>query len=188
MKKEINIKTYFITFDGIESLHQEIKFNNWDEVETFLKDRIQILNRNEIFKIEFGENKFAELNKYSFNSLTKIKEHFFEIINTNAERKKNKFAERKRSRIEIRIDEEEKKNILKKCEHININISDYTRHLYKYGEIRIVPEQLTKDIRGMAVNINQIAKRVNSGLISQNDTISELQIILLKLQNLYNNQ
>ena len=40
----------------------------------------------------------------------------------------------------------------------------------------------------MAVNINQIAKRVNSGLISQNDTISELQIILLKLQNLYNNQ
>ena len=84
MKKEINIKTYFITFDGIESLHQEIKFSNWDEAEIFLKDRIQILNRNEIFKIEFGENKFAELNKYSFNSLTKIKEHFFEIINTSA--------------------------------------------------------------------------------------------------------
>lgn len=188
MKKEINIKTYFITFDGIESLHQEIKFNNWDEAEIFLKDRIQILNRNEIFKIEFGENKFAELNKYSFNSLIKIKEHFFEIINTNSERKINKVAEKKRSRIEIRIDEEEKKNILKKCENININISDYTRHLYKYGEIRIVPEQLTKDIRGMAVNINQIAKRVNSGVISQNDTISELQIILLKLQNLYNNQ
>lgn len=191
MKKEINIKTYFVTFQGFESLHQEIKFNDWENAEIYLKDRIQILNRNEIFKIEIGENKFAELNKNTFNSLSKIKDEFIKISSINEPKindEKINAERKKRSRIEIRIDEEEKKNILKKCENININISDYTRHLYKYGEIRIVPEQLTKDIRGMAVNINQIAKRVNSGVISQNDTISELQIILLKLQNLYNNQ
>lgn len=188
MRKEIKIKTYFVTFDGIESLQQELKFLNWEDLETYLKDRIQILNRNEIFRIEFENKNFAELNKYSFISLPKIKDYFLELININDAEKINEVAEKKRSRIEIRIDEQDKENILKKCEKIKISISDYTRHLYKYGEIRIVPEQLTKDIRGMAVNINQIAKRVNSGVISQNDTISELQIILLKLQNLYNNQ
>ena len=104
-------------------------------------------------------------------------------IEENAEKEKEK-----RSRIELRIDEKQKQEVLQKCKEININISEYTRQLYKYGEIRIVPEQLTRDIRGMAVNLNQIAKRINSGATSENSVISELQSLLSQLQNTYNNQ
>ena len=109
----------------------------------------------------------------SENSKTKIK--------TNAKKKK-------RSRIELRIDEKQKQEVWQKCKEININISEYTRQLYKYGEIRIVSEQLTRDIRGMAVNLNQIAKRINSGATSESSVISELQSLLSQLQNTYNNQ
>ena len=139
----------------------------------------------EVFKIEILGVKFSEFNSVNFNSLIKIKEFFLSLLNDEIEANAEK---EKRSRIELRIDEKQKQEVLQKCKEININISEYTRQLYKYGEIRIVPEQLTRDIRGMAVNLNQIAKRINSGATSENSVISELQSLLSQLQNTYNNQ
>lgn len=188
MKKEIEIFTYFILVgsdNNSETLHDRNKFSDWDDVELYLKDRIQLKRKMEVFKIEILGVKFSEFNSVNFNSLIKIKEFFLSLLNDEIEANAEK---EKRSRIELRIDEKQKQEVLQKCKEININISEYTRQLYKYGEIRIVPEQLTRDIRGMAVNLNQIAKRINSGATSENSVISELQSLLSQLQNTYNNQ
>ena len=188
MKKEIEIFTYFILVgsdNNSETLHDRNKFSDWDDVELYLKDRIQLKRKMEVFKIEILGVKFSEFNSANFNSLIKIKEFFLSLLNDEIEANAEK---EKRSRIELRIDEKQKQEVLQKCKEININISEYTRQLYKYGEIRIVPEQLTRDIRGMAVNLNQIAKRINSGTSSENSVISELQSLLSQLQNTYNNQ
>ena len=188
MKKEVEIFTYFILVgsdNNSETLHDRNKFSNWDDVEVYLKDRIQLKRKMEVFKIEILGVKFSEFNSVNFNSLIKIKEFFLSLLNDEIEANAEK---EKRSRIELRIDEKQKQEVLQKCKEININISEYTRQLYKYGEIRIVSEQLTRDIRGMAVNLNQIAKRINSGATSENSVISELQSLLSQLQNTYNNQ
>ena len=188
MKKEIEIFTYFILVgsdNNSETLHDRNKFSDWDDVELYLKDRIQLKRKMEVFKIEILGVKFSEFNSVNFNSLIKIKEFFLSLLNDEIEENAEK---EKRSRIELRIDEKQKQEVLQKCKEININISEYTRQLYKYGEIRIVSEQLTRDIRGMAVNLNQIAKRINSGATSENSVISELQSLLSQLQNTYNNQ
>ena len=188
MKKEIEIFTYFILVgsdNNSETLHDRNKFSDWDDVELYLKDRIQLKRKMEVFKIEILGVKFSEFNSVNFNSLIKIKEFFLSLLNDEIEANAEK---EKRSRIVLRIDEKQKQEVLQKCKEININISEYTRQLYKYGEIRIVPEQLTRDIRGMAVNLNQIAKRINSGATSENSVISELQSLLSQLQNTYNNQ
>ncbi|MBP8060843.1 MAG: plasmid mobilization relaxosome protein MobC [Cloacibacterium sp.] len=188
MKKEIEIFTYFILVgsdNNSETLHDRNKFSDWDDVELYLKDRIQLKRKMEVFKIEILGVKFSEFNSVNFNSLIKIKEFFLSLLNDEIEANAEK---EKRSRIELRIDEKQKQEVLQKCKEININISEYTRQLYKYGEIRIVSEQLTRDIRGMAVNLNQIAKRINSGATSENSVISELQSLLSQLQNTYNNQ
>ena len=188
MKKEIEIFTYFILIgsdNNSETLHDRNKFSDWDDVELYLKDRIQLKRKMEVFKIEILGVKFSEFNSVNFNSLIKIKEFFLSLLNDEIEANAEK---EKRSRIELRIDEKQKQEVLQKCKEININISEYTRQLYKYGEIRIVSEQLTRDIRGMAVNLNQIAKRINSGATSENSVISELQSLLSQLQNTYNNQ
>ena len=190
MKKEIEIFTYFILVgsdNNSETLHDRNKFSDWDDVELYLKDRIQLKRKMEVFKIEILGVKFSEFNSANFNSLIKIKEFFLSLLDNEIEDNAEKEKE-KRSRIELRIDEKQKQEVLQKCKEININISEYTRQLYKYGEIRIVPEQLTRDIRGMAVNLNQIAKRINSGTSSENSVISELQSLLSQLQNTYNNQ
>ena len=188
MKKEIEIFTYFILVgsdNNSETLHDRNKFSDWDDVELYLKDRIQLKRKMEVFKIEILGVKFSEFNSVNFNPLIKIKEFFLSLLNDEIEANAEK---EKRSRIELRIDEKQKQEVLQKCKEININISEYTRQLYKYGEIRIVSEQLTRDIRGMAVNLNQIAKRINSGATSENSVISELQSLLSQLQNTYNNQ
>ena len=188
MKKEVEIFTYFILVgsdNNSETLHDRNKFSDWDDVELYLKDRIQLKRKMEVFKIEILGVKFSEFNSVNFNSLIKIKEFFLSLLNDEIEANAEK---EKRSRMELRIDEKQKQEVLQKCKEININISEYTRQLYKYGEIRIVPEQLTRDIRGMAVNLNQIAKRINSGATSENSVISELQSLLSQLQNTYNNQ
>ena len=188
MKKEIEIFTYFILVgsdNNSETLHDRNKFSDWDDVELYLKDRIQLKRKMEVFKIEILGVKFSEFNSVNFNSLIKIKEFFLSLLNDEIEANAEK---EKRSRIELRIDEKQQQEVLQKCKEININISEYTRQLYKYGEIRIVSEQLTRDIRGMAVNLNQIAKRINSGATSENSVISELQSLLSQLQNTYNNQ
>ena len=188
MKKEVEIFTYFILVgsdNNSETLHDRNKFSDWDDVELYLKDRIQLKRKMEVFKIEILGVKFSEFNSVNFNSLIKIKEFFLSLLNDEIEANAEK---EKRSRIELRIDEKQKQEVLQKCKEININISEYTRQLYKYGEIRIVSEQLTRDIRGMAVNLNQIAKRINSGATSENSVISELQSLLFQLQNTYNNQ
>ena len=188
MKKEVEIFTYFILVgsdNNSETLHDRNKFSDWDDVELYLKDRIQLKRKMEVFKIEILGVKFSEFNSVNFNSLIKIKEFFLSLLNDEIEANAEK---EKRSSIELRIDEKQKQEVLQKCKEININISEYTRQLYKYGEIRIVPEQLTRDIRGMAVNLNQIAKRINSGATSENSVISELQSLLSQLQNTYNNQ
>ena len=188
MKKEVEIFTYFILVgsdNNSETLHDRNKFSDWDDVELYLKDRIQLKRKMEVFKIEILGVKFYEFNSVNFNSLIKIKEFFLSLLNDEIEANAEK---EKRSRIELRIDEKQKQEVLQKCKEININISEYTRQLYKYGEIRIVSEQLTRDIRGMAVNLNQIAKRINSGATSENSVISELQSLLSQLQNTYNNQ
>ena len=188
MKKEVEIFTYFILVgsdNNSETLHDRNKFSDWDDVELYLKDRIQLKRKMEVFKIEILGVKFSEFNSVNFNSLIKIKEFFLSLLNDEIEANAEK---EKRSRIELRIDEKQKQEVLQKCKEININISEYTRQLYKYGEIRIVSEQLTRDIRGMAVNLNQIAKRINSGATSENSVISELQSLLSQLQNTYNNQ
>ena len=140
------------------------------------------------FKTEEGYEYLVVFQEYSnYSSIFGIKIIDVSIILLNDEIEANAEKE-KRSRIELRIDEKQKQEVLQKCKEININISEYTRQLYKYGEIRIVPEQLTRDIRGMAVNLNQIAKRINSGATSENSVISELQSLLSQLQNTYNNQ
>ena len=141
MKKEIEIFTYFILVgsdNNSETLHDRNKFSDWDDVELYLKDRIQLKRKMEVFKIEILGVKFSEFNSVNFNSLIKIKE-FLSLLNDEIEANAEK---RKRSRIELRIDEKQKQEVLQKCKEININISEYTRQLYKYGEIRIVSNNL----------------------------------------------
>ena len=80
MKKEVEIFTYFILVgsdNNSETLHDRNKFSNWDDVEVYLKDRIQLKRKMEVFKIEILGVKFSEFNSVNFNSLIKIKEFFF---------------------------------------------------------------------------------------------------------------
>lgn len=91
----------------------------------------------------------------------------------------------KLSRIEIRIRQNEKEEVIKKCKKLGMNISEYTRELYINGEIRIVPVQVEKDIRGLSINVNQIAKRMNSGVLTPNGAISELESLIIQLKKSY---
>lgn len=80
MKKEVEIFTYFILVgsdNNSETLHDRNKFSNWDDVEVYLKDRIQLKRKMEVFKIEILGVKFSEFNSVNFNSLIKIKEFFY---------------------------------------------------------------------------------------------------------------
>ena len=138
----------------------------------------------EIFKIEIGEKSFGEMDKIYFNSLHQIEEEFKNILEQNKKDAEIKSGGKK-SRIEIRIDAEEKKKILKKAEKSGLNISEYTRQLYNHGEVIIVSDQTKRDVRGMAINLNQIAKRINSGAISSENVISELKKLLEELNKTY---
>ena len=95
MKKEIEIFTYFILVgsdNNSETLHDRNKFSDWDDVELYLKDRIQLKRKMEVFKIEILGVKFSEFNSVNFNSLIKIKEFFLSLLNdeieANAEKEK----------------------------------------------------------------------------------------------------
>ena len=84
MKKEIEIFTYFILVgsdNNSETLHDRNKFSDWDDVELYLKDRIQLKRKMEVFKIEILGVKFSEFNSVNFNSLIKIKEFFLSLLN-----------------------------------------------------------------------------------------------------------
>ena len=84
MKKEVEIFTYFILVgsdNNSETLHDRNKFSNWDDVEVYLKDRIQLKRKMEVFKIEILGVKFSEFNSVNFNSLIKIKEFFLSLLN-----------------------------------------------------------------------------------------------------------
>lgn len=91
---------------------------------------------------------------------------------------------KKDSRIEIRIDEEEKIKLIKKCKFLNISISDYTRALYVHGEVRILSSQTERDLHGLAINVNQISKKFNGGSITNNQLLDELQEIIRSLKKL----
>ncbi|MCD0480354.1 MobC family plasmid mobilization relaxosome protein [Chryseobacterium sp. LC2016-29] len=91
----------------------------------------------------------------------------------------------KKSLIQIRIESEEKDILEKKLKILNMSISDYTRFLYKHGEILLVPEQVQKDIRGLSININQIARRLNGGSVTQEKVILELQDLVLEYKKKY---
>ena len=83
MKKEVEIFTYFILVgsdNNSETLHDRNKFSNWDDVEVYLKDRIQLKRKMEVFKIEILGVKFSEFNSVNFNSLIKIKEFFLSLM------------------------------------------------------------------------------------------------------------
>ena len=72
MKKEVEIFTYFILVgsdNNSETLHDRNKFSDWDDVELYLKDRIQLKRKMEVFKIEILGVKFSEFNSVNFNSL-----------------------------------------------------------------------------------------------------------------------
>lgn len=86
----------------------------------------------------------------------------------------------KKSLIQIRIESEEKGILEKKLKVLNMSISDYTRFLYKHGEILLVPEQVQKDIRGLSINVNQIARRLNGGSVTHEQVILELQELVLE--------
>ena len=189
MKKEINIETYFLEISTKnERLHHSINFKNWNDAKTFLKNQIEFKEEREIFKIKLGDKYFGELNKLTFRSLYNIEKEFtkkLEIIQEEKEEEIEKIAE-KTSKIEIRISAKEKEKVAKKCKKSGLSISEYTRQLYEYGEILIIPDQVKRDVRGMSVNLNQIAKRINSGAISPNTVIYELQQILEELNKTYN--
>lgn len=189
MKKEINIETYFLEISTKnERLHHSINFKNWNDAETYLKNQIEFKEEREIFKIKLGDKYFGELNKLTFRSLYNIEKEFakrLEIIQEEKEEEIEKIAE-KRSKIEIRISAKEKEIISKKAKKAGLNISEYTRQLYEYGEVIIVSDQTKRDVRRMGLNLNQITKRLHSGAISANTVISQLQELLEELNKTYN--
>lgn len=196
MKKEIKITTWFLNYGTkIERDFQTKNFRNWEEVKEYLVERIQIKRDREIFKmrleIEGFTKNFSEMNQKTFTSLrfierefNRILEEFKEDERVNSEKNDEKFNVKK-GRIEIRIDNLDKEKALKKAKKAGLNISEYTRQLYEYGEVVVVSDQTKRDVRGMAVNLNQIAKRINSGSISSNSVISELQQLLEELNKTY---
>lgn len=183
----IKIGTYISEIgDLTEKVHEDEKlFSEWESCEYYLKDRIKLKRNRELFVTKIGDKKFSELDGNNFRKLENIKSEFFK--NLESKRQNIEDAERKKigkfSRIEIRIDEKEKVEVFEKCKKLKMNISEYTRELYKHGEIRNVPEQFQKDIRGMAINLNQIAKKINTGTISQSGAITELEKLLIDLKN-----
>ena len=196
MKNEIQITTWFLNYGTkIERYFQTKNFRNWEEVKEYLVERIQIKREGEIFKMSlenrgFTKN-FSEMNQKTFTSLrfierefNRILEEFKEEEKINSEKNDEKFNVKK-GRIEIRIDNLDKEKALKKAKKAGLNISEYTRQLYEYGEVVVVSDQTKRDVRGMAVNLNQIAKRINSGSISSNSVISELQQLLEELNKTY---
>jgi predicted DNA binding CopG/RHH family protein len=196
MNRSIKISTFFLNFGTkLERDFQSENFRNWDEAKKYLVERIQIKRDREIFKmaleVEGFTKHFSEMNNKNFNSLILIEREFNRILEefkeeekVNSEKNDEKFNGKK-SRIEIRIDSLEKEKALKKAKKAGLNISEYTRQLYEYGEVVVVSDQTKRDVRGMAINLNQIAKRINSGSISSSTVIYELQQILEEINKTY---
>jgi hypothetical protein len=70
---------------------------------------------------DLRDNSVFQINSVNFNSLIKIKEFFLSLMSDEIEENAEKEKE-KRSRIELRIDEKQKREVLQKCKEININI------------------------------------------------------------------
>ena len=190
MSKEVKIETHILEISSRnEMLHNSNSFNNWNDAEFYLRDRIKLKKERQIFKVKIGDKYFGEFNGKTFRTLNVIEKEFTNKLNNiieDIEEKEDEINFEKRSRIEIRIAEKEKENVLKKCKKLGLNISEYTRQLYEYGEVIVVSDQTKRDVRGMAVNLNQIAKRMNSGVISPNTVIENLQRLLEELNKTYN--
>lgn len=184
----IKVVTYFLE-PGLNSniVHeQELYFEDWESCENYLVERIKIKRRSEFFVTKIGDKKISEFSADRFLKLQSIKDEFLLLLgNAEKENAEKENSNLKLSRIEIRIRENEKEEVIKKCKKLGMSISEYTRELYINGEIRIVPVQVEKDIRGLSINVNQIAKRMNSGVLTPNSAISELESLIIQLKKSY---
>lgn len=180
MKKGVEIYTYFISINGvenIETLHQKNIFFDWESAEEYLKDRIQILNKNEIFRIEFNGNKFGEMNKKNFSSLQKIKDYFSQILlENNAE--KEKINNTKSERIFVRYFPKEKEELRKKAEKENLTISEYIRQSSLHSKRVEISIEEKRILNNASININQFVKAIHEqrkvGESISNNTIERM--------------
>lgn len=82
--------------------------------------------------------------------------------------------------IQIRISREEKAKLVKRAKKLNMSLSEFTRLLYEFGEIKVVPHQTVMDIRGMAININQIARKLNGGSVTFGQGYADFERLMSK--------
>ena len=173
----IKIKTYFIKYNSDVKAHeQEIIFDNYNDAEIYLKDRIQLLTSKEIFKFEFDGNSFPETNKTRFRFLDKLKEAFEkeEIINNkNAEKEKNKTL--KSERIYIRYSPSEKEELTRNAKAENLTISEFIRQSSLNGARIHISNEEKRILTNASLNFNQFMRAINE-LIKIGEPISKERI------------
>lgn len=194
MKRQIEIFTYFILIgsDGSGTLQDKKNFSNWDDAELYLKDRIQLKRKMEVFKIEISGVKFSEFNASSFHSLIKIKECFLSTIDTkkkNAEEKKIKSE-----RIFVRLFPNEKIELEKKAKKQKLTLSEYVRQSVISSKIVQISDEERRILNNASLNFNQFIRAINEqrkvgeaiSIDTINNAFKEWDIISLSFRELIN--
>lgn len=66
--------------------------------------------------------------------------------------------DKKRIRFEIRISENEKKEIQKRAEKAGLSVSEFSRRILLNGEVISISQDERKMLNGIAINFNQMIK------------------------------
>jgi len=79
----------------------------------------------------------------------------------------------KDSRIEIRLTSEEKEQVISRANSMDLSLSEYTREILLNGKIEKLDLENKKLLVGLANNLNQITRHMNSaGLNPENSKLA----------------
>jgi len=91
-------------------------------------------------------------------------------------------AQTKAFRLAFRLSEDEKKELEARAESAGTGLSKYARQRLLEGKTISMPSEDRAQLKGMAINLNQIARKVNA----TGQVPGELSELLLKINQLLN--
>ena len=92
-------------------------------------------------------------------------------------------AQTKAFRLAFRLSEDEKKELEARAESAGTGLSKYARQRLLEGKTISMPSEDRAQLKGMAINLNQIARKVNT----TGQVPVELSELLLKINQLLSN-
>lgn len=129
-------------------------------------------------KINFHEKFYVKFLQFTYTiHKTDIKyadfeEQFNRFMNVSF-LQKNVEKERRKFKMEFRVSDEEKKAIEDRAKESEMKFSDFARQMLMHGQVKRITAEERRALKGIATNINQMAKRSNLGYSPDFSAIQE---------------